>query len=37
MNFPLFAALAIGLAGALAASTLVVPFVAGFFDRRDIP
>ncbi len=37
MAVSLFAAFAMGLAGALVASAILVPFVAGLFDRRDIP
>ncbi len=37
MGFSLFAAFAVGLAGALVASTALVPFVVGLFGRRDIP
>ena len=37
MAFSLLAAFAVGLAGVVVASAVLIPFAVGFFDRRDIP
>jgi hypothetical protein len=36
MLHSLFSAFAVGLALTLAVATVVIPFVLGLFDRRDI-
>jgi hypothetical protein len=37
MFFSLFSCCALGLAIVVFVLTLVIPFVVGFFDRREIP
>ena len=37
MLLSLFSAFAVGLAITVATMTIVIPFVLGLFDRRDLP